>query len=86
MALSDTLNAQMVDMSPIDIFNFILIGATIGMMLAMLIIVYMCKSIRSPHYANVALNYCPIVVPSKNTTPFNSTDIFDNNNSKVKQK
>lgn len=41
----DTLDAQMADMNATDIFNFILIGATIGMILAMLIIVHMCKAV-----------------------------------------
>ncbi|EFO12570.1 hypothetical protein LOAG_15963 [Loa loa] len=76
----------MADMSPTDIFNFILIGATIGMMIAMLIIVYMCKAIRSRYYADISLNYGPMVVPSKNTTPFSRMNAFGSDNGKAKQK
>lgn len=54
----DTLSAQMFDMNPIDIFNFILIGATVGMMLSMLIIVYMCKAVGiSFNFIQLNLNY-----------------------------
>ncbi|VIO94656.1 Uncharacterized protein BM_BM14725 [Brugia malayi] len=82
----DTLSAQIADMSFTDIFIFILIGATIGIMLAMLVIVYMCKAIRSRHYIDVPLNYRPMVIPSKNSPSFSKMNGFDGNSGKAKQK
>ncbi|KAM3718501.1 Nuclear envelope integral membrane protein 1a [Dirofilaria immitis] len=85
MASLDTLSDQMADMSSTDIFNFILIGITIGMILSMIIIVYMCKAIRSRHYSNIALNYCPTVITSKKAALFNAVDSYDNDIDKIKE-
>ncbi|VDM95305.1 unnamed protein product [Thelazia callipaeda] len=75
----------MADLSASDILNFILIGVGIGTMISMLIIVHMCKAIRSHDYADVVLNYYPIGI-SKDTTLLTATDASDSDISKDKQK